>query len=130
MEKGAQKIGTGCVSGRPDSQNMVSLSDREYDLLVEAGRLIPAEEFLRMSFPQSLFVDDDAEYFRWYEYGGVRRLRPLDFDELASYLMVHRGYASMQEAQEDVHRYSGARRGDQALWKRLATLNIPCVRCP
>lgn len=38
------------------------------------------------------FVTDSAEYYRWYEYGGAARKKPLTFDELVAFLRDERGF--------------------------------------
>jgi hypothetical protein len=92
--------------------------DAEYDQLVDVGLIIPEEEILRMTPPCHDEFKDDAEFFRWREYGGKARPHPLDFDELVAFMVNEYGY-DMANAVEKVARESHARRGDKDLWRRL-----------
>lgn len=78
-----------------------------------------AEDVARMQRPSlNSFTTDTPEYYRWYEYGGVERVRPLDHAELIDYLHVQRGYTP-EEAQTYVSMQSLAREGDRQLWDHL-----------
>lgn len=79
---------------------------------------------LRMQRPQRfLFASDTPEYYRWYEYGGITRPAPLDADELADYLVTHRGY-QREQAIDSVQRFSNALPGDKAVWEYLQTERV------
>lgn len=52
------------------------------------------------------FGTDDPEFYRWYEYGGALRLRPLSVEELVGFY-VDQGYTE-QDAYEYVLAYSRA----------------------
>lgn len=108
--------------------------DAEYQQLIAAGLIIPEEEILRMTPPcHDEFQDDVAEFFRWHEYGGKTRPRPLDFDELAAFMVDDYGYR-LADAEEKVSRESHARRGDKDLWRRLldreSTIQLRRLRTP
>jgi hypothetical protein len=76
-------------------------------------------ERARMTRPwRGLFQEDSPEYYRWYEYGGATRPRPLDRDELVAYLVGERGY-DQESAIVSVDFYSHARADDKALWATL-----------
>lgn len=77
-------------------------------------------DIMRMRRPGTYeFMEDSPEFYRWYEYGGIPRPRPLDADELASFLVEERGYASIEDAMRSVYHYSKACQGDIECWNAL-----------
>jgi hypothetical protein len=72
-------------------------------------------DLLRMQRPNTNWETDTAEFYRWNEYGGKRRERPLDPSELTHYLVTERGWPE-DFARDAVERDSLARKGDKELW--------------
>ena len=59
---------------------------------IGSGLSIPESELLLLVRPSLYSFDTDCDvYYRWYEYGGIPRLKPLDFDEMTQ-LLIHPGY--------------------------------------
>lgn len=98
--------------------------EREWIALVERHQLqiIPAPELAmedheRFRRPTlSSFDHPSGEFYRWFEYGGKERPRPLEPDEIANYMRRAgvRGADADEEAAASL-----ARDGDKELWRQF-----------
>lgn len=90
------------------------------ELVASDGTRFDQGDIARMERPpSSSFKEDSAEFYRWYEYGGVPRERPLDAQELATFLIEDRGY-SREEASDRVSFESHARADGREVWNAVA----------
>jgi hypothetical protein len=114
VEAGAR--GKGKAAGAPKD---FAFDEEEAVLVAPDGTRFDQADMLRMERPaKGTFKEDSAEFFRWYEYGGVARERPLDAAELAT-VLVERGY-SLEEAEDRVQRDSYAHPDDRAIWRAVS----------
>lgn len=103
------------------SSGVVTVVEEDGDLMLVSadGTRFDQSDMERMKRPTALFATDTAEFYRWYEFGGKARPRPLDAKELSSYLVGECGY-SPPEAEDAVIFASHARHGDVAVWNAIA----------
>ncbi|UIF89382.1 hypothetical protein [Cupriavidus sp. UYPR2.512] len=93
----------------------------QVDMVIVApdGTRFDQADILRMQRPTCSFQEPSAEFYRWYEFGGTARERPLDAAELSALLVTQCGYSN-EVADECVRLESQARDGDKAVWHAIA----------
>ncbi len=83
---------------------------------VGSGLSITESELLFLVRPPLYSFDTDCDvYYRWYEYGGKPRLKPLDFDELTQ-MLVDQGY-KLNDAKERASELTFS--NERAVWNAL-----------
>lgn len=103
----------------PGAARGFAFDAEEAVIVAPDGTRFDQGDMVRMERPEKhSFKEDSPEFYRWHEYGGAARERPLDSAELGA-LLVGRGY-SAAEADDLVTRDSHARPNDKAIWRAVS----------